>query len=50
VPIDRYYKGHGSEVMDSMMKEYGEKKGKKIFYAMANKKGIKPKKVKDYLG
>lgn len=30
------------EVMNSMQKEYGAKKGKSVFYATANKKGGKP--------
>lgn len=41
MPISKYFKGHGEEVMQSMMKEYGPK-GKSIFYATANKKGQKP--------
>ena len=43
MPIDRYYKGHGREVMSSMIREYGAKKGKSVFYATANKTGQKPK-------
>ena len=42
MPIDKYFKGHGGEVMGNMVKEYGEKKGKQVFYATANKKGMKP--------
>src|SRR5579872_6004816 len=40
MPINKYYKGHGSEVMNNMKKEYGDKKGKEVFYATANKKGL----------
>jgi hypothetical protein len=43
MPIDKYYKGNGDEVMSNMTKEYGAKKGKSIFYATANKKKMKPK-------
>ena len=43
MPIDKYFKGHGDEVMKNMTKEYGAKKGKSVFYATANKKGLKPK-------
>lgn len=44
MPIDKYYKGHGDEVMSSMTKQYGDKKGKQVFYATANKnKKMKPK-------
>ncbi len=42
MPINAYFKGHGDEVMSNMTKEYGEKKGKSVFYATANKKGVKP--------
>ena len=38
MPISKYYKGHGEEVMSAMTKEYGAKKGKQVFYATANKK------------
>ncbi len=39
MPVSAYYKGHGDEVMDNMT---GPKKGKSVFYATANKKGVKP--------
>jgi len=42
MPINKYYGGHGDEVMDNMTKEYGDKKGKSVFYATANKRGLKP--------
>jgi hypothetical protein len=52
MPISKYFKGSGLSVMDKMRKQYGAKKGKGIFYAIANKRGMtgKKKKVKDYLG
>lgn len=37
----------GKKIMSSMKKEYGEKEGKKVFYASSNKgtiKGVKKKK------
>ena len=37
MPISKYFKGHGEKVMQSMKKQYGEEKGKSIFYATANK-------------
>ena len=40
MPISEYYKGHGDEVMSKMKKKYGDKKGKSVFYATANKKGL----------
>jgi len=43
MPVSEYYKGHGLKVMESMLKQYGSKKGKQVFYATANKKGAKPK-------
>jgi len=42
MPISKYFKGHGSEVMANMQKEYGDKKGKSVFYATANKRKLKP--------
>jgi hypothetical protein len=42
MPISKYFSGNGDKVMKSMTREYGEKKGKKIFYATANKrKGLR---------
>jgi len=38
MPLSNYFKGKGSSVMESMQKEYGEEKGKKVFYATAQKK------------
>lgn len=42
MPIGKYFGGHGSEVMSNMVKEYGTKKGKSVFYATANKRKEKP--------
>ena len=42
MPLSKYFKGSGEKVMSSMKKRYGEKKGKNIFYATANKKGLSP--------
>ena len=42
MPISRYFSGHGSEVMAGMKDRYGEKKGKQVFYATANKKNQNP--------
>lgn len=44
MPISKYFKGRGTKVMKSMTKRYGSERGKSIFYATANKKGMKPKK------
>ena len=40
MPISKYFKGEGSKVMKSMKDRYGAKKGKQVFYATANKKGM----------
>lgn len=40
MPVSKYYGGHGEKVMRSMKKQYGEKKGKQVFYATANKRGV----------
>ena len=42
MPLDRYYKGHGEEVMADMKSRYGDEKGERVFYATANAKGMKP--------
>lgn len=44
MPISKYYGGHGSEVMKNMKKQYGDKKGRSVFYATANKRGVSPSK------
>ena len=38
MPVSGYFGGHGSEVMSNMKKQYGDKKGKSVFYATANKR------------
>lgn len=42
MPISKYYNGSGEKVMAGMVREYGAKKGKQVFYATANKKKQKP--------
>ena len=37
MPISKHYKGSGAKVMKKMQEEYGEKKGKQVFYATENK-------------
>ena len=44
MPTSKYFKGKGNKVLASMKKEYGDAKGEEVFYATANKKGMKPKK------
>ena len=44
MPLNRYYEGSGKKVMASMKKTYGADKGKKVFYATANKRGENPSK------
>jgi hypothetical protein len=43
VPISKYFGGHGSEVMENMKEQYGDKKGESVFYATANKRKKKKK-------
>jgi len=42
MPISGYFKGEGSSVMAAMLRNYGAKKGKQVFYATANKTGMSP--------
>lgn len=37
MPLKKYFKGKGEKVMEAMKKQYGDKKGKQVFYATANK-------------
>ena len=47
MPVGEYYKGHGDEVMRKMKKRYGGKRGERVFYATANKRGMnRPRKKK----
>ena len=46
MPVSAYFKGHGSEVMSNMEKEYGPEKAKRVFYATANKRKAKPKSMR----
>lgn len=41
MPLSKYFKGHGKEVMQKMKNKYG-KRGKNIFYATARVKGLEP--------
>lgn len=43
MPLGSYFKGKGEKVMAHMKEQYGEEKGKKVFYATANKKKGKKK-------
>lgn len=46
MPLAKYFQGRGEEVMSSMKKQYGQKKGESVFYATANKRGETPGKKK----
>lgn len=46
MPISEYYGGKGERVLRTMQKRYGAKEGKKIFYATANARHLKPPKKK----
>ncbi len=49
MPVGEYYKGEGARVMRAMKKRYGAKAGKRVFYATANKREMKPKKTVDLM-
>lgn len=40
MPIEHYFKGKGEKVMGGMKRQYGAKKGERVFYATAQKKGM----------
>ena len=44
VPLSEYFKGDGKKILADFVKRYGEVKGKRMFYATANKKGLAPRK------
>lgn len=46
MPLSEYYGGSGEKVIGNMKKEYGEKKGKQVFYATANKRHEKSESKK----
>lgn len=46
MPVSEYYKGKGERVMASMVRRYGPERGKRIFYATANKLGLVPPEKK----
>lgn len=51
MPVSEYFKGSGSKVMKSMQSRYGDKKGKSVFYATANKRKMAPSdKTKKKMG
>ena len=43
-PLSKYFSGHGSEVLEAMIKRHGAKKGTSVFYATANKRKKRKKK------
>lgn len=42
MPLSKYFSGGGEKVMANMKKQYGEEKGKRVFYATANKRKNRP--------
>lgn len=52
MPISKYFGGKGKQVMSDMQDRYGDKKGKSVFYATANKQDQAPakKKKKGFVG
>lgn len=47
MPLNKYFGGHGEEVMKNMTEEYGAKKGKRVFYATNNARKNKGMSAKD---
>jgi hypothetical protein len=45
MPLNKYFHGHGEQVMQDMKKKYGDR-GEEVFYRTANKKGMKPEDKK----
>lgn len=45
MPLSKYFKGHGREVMADMKDRYGDR-GESVFYATANAKGMTPRSRK----
>lgn len=37
MPLSKHYQGSGAKVMKSMKEQYGETKGKRVFYATEHK-------------
>jgi len=48
MPISKYFKGKGEQVLKSMKEQYGPKKGEQVFYATANKEGMKPAEDEEF--
>jgi hypothetical protein len=43
MPLSKYFKGKGEQVMSDMQDRYGADKGKQVFYGTANSRpGMKP--------
>jgi hypothetical protein len=42
MPLDKYFKGRGRQVMDKLKSAHGEKAGEREFYATANARGLNP--------
>lgn len=42
MPINQYYSGNGEAVLRHMVDQYGPKKAKSVFYALAAKKKLRP--------
>ncbi len=49
MPISKYYKGHGEEVMSNMKKTYKDpEKAESVFYATANKQKNAEENARSY--
>jgi hypothetical protein len=50
MPVSEYYGGHGRKVMREMKERYGSKRGERVFYATANKRGLTPEQKRSTKG
>ena len=42
MPVEKYFKGKGREVLKKMRERYGSKEGTRVFYATANSRDMNP--------
>lgn len=47
MPISKYYKGRGEEVLKGMVERYGPEEGRSVFYATAKERDMNPEDNED---
>lgn len=50
MPLNKHFDGKGEKVMRDLMRKYGAKKGKQMFYAIENKRKKKTLREKALKG